>query len=240
MIQINLLPDVKQEFLRAKRTRNTVISISIIAGLASGALVVVLLIVLGAQAGLDRLADNDIKREYAALQQVDDLSEMLTIQSQLASISEQHKSKTMTSRLFSVMQVVNPTGDNSVQFISASVIPETNTITLDGTARNGFPAVEALRKTIQNTRLEYRLDGEPVEEPLAAHVSVGDTMLAEDADGRRVVRFQITIEGAEVLLNNSTTDMQIRGPERRIDVTDSRLGVPESIFTSAPRESTDE
>ena len=40
MIQINLVPDVKQEMLRAQRMRNITISISILAGLMAGGAVV--------------------------------------------------------------------------------------------------------------------------------------------------------------------------------------------------------
>lgn len=240
MIEINLLPDVKQEFLRARQTRNSVISISIIAGLASIALVVVLAMVLAGQTAVDSFASNRINDEYEKLSSVDDLSEMVTIKEQLGSIDAQHASKTMTSRMFSVLQIINPSGGNSVQFSSVGLVPAEHTLRLEGLTTNGYPAVEALKKTIENTQIEFMRDDERISEPLATRVSVGETSLAEDAEGRRVVRFEVTIASNEVLFSNQAKDMRIRGPSGRIDVTDSRVGIPESLFTAAPREDDDE
>lgn len=240
MIEINLLPDVKQEFLRARRMRNTVISMSILIGLASAALVVALLLILGVQAGREALADNNIKDEYAKLSSVDDLSELVTLQAQLGSIGELHDNKTMTSRMFSMLQVINLGGSNNVQFSTVVLTPEDNTIRLEGSTPHGYNAVEALKKTITNTNLEFRQDGESITEPMAARVSIGDTTLGEDASGRRVVRFEVVIDSNEVLFSNQVRNMRILGPDRRIDVTDSRIGVPESLFAAPPTEDEDE
>jgi len=49
MIEINLIPDVKQEFIRAQKVRNAAITFSILAGIVAGGIVVVLVLVLGAQ-----------------------------------------------------------------------------------------------------------------------------------------------------------------------------------------------
>lgn len=241
MIQINLLPDVKQEYLRAKRTRNTVVSFSIIAGIGAAALVVVLLIVLGGQKALEAHADGRIKSEYDSLSQVEDLSELVTLQAQLESIGSQHDSKTMTSRLFSMLSVVNPTGENSVQFSNVSLSPSENTIQIEGIARAGYVAVEALEKTIKNTNFSYAVaDGERSTEPLSATVSTGETALTEDSEGRKVLSFIVDIQVNPLLFSNQAKNVRIQGPDRQIDVTDSRVGVPESLFTPAVREGENE
>ena len=49
MIQINLVPDVKQEMLRAQRMRNFTISMAIVVGLVAAGVVVILGLVYGAQ-----------------------------------------------------------------------------------------------------------------------------------------------------------------------------------------------
>ena len=75
MIEINLVPDVKQELLRAQRTRTAVITISIISGLAAIGIVVLLLVyVFGVQAVRSGLADNAIKEQSEKLASVEDLS----------------------------------------------------------------------------------------------------------------------------------------------------------------------
>ena len=60
MIQINLVPDVKQEMLRAQRMRNITISISILAGLMAGGAVVAMGLVLGGQAVTENVVASQI------------------------------------------------------------------------------------------------------------------------------------------------------------------------------------
>ncbi len=243
MIQINLLPDVKQEFLRARRTRNVAISVSILAALGSGAVVVALLLILGVQAGREVLADNAIKDRYAQLQQVEDLPEMVTLQNQLGTIGAQHGDKTMDSRLFGLLQAINPSQPNDVQFTAVTLDPEASILRLEGIADNSYPAVETLKKTIDNTDVEYRAqdDNEVVTESLATRVTIGESSFGESADGDRVLRFEMTIEYQPALFTNEYSRARIIGPERRIDVTDSRIGVPDSLFADrVPDEDTEE
>lgn len=89
MIEINLIPDVKQELLRAQRSRTMVITGSIFASIvAAGVVVLLLLYVFGVQTVRSNVLDDDIKKGAANLSQVEDLSEMLTIQNQLKKIAE--------------------------------------------------------------------------------------------------------------------------------------------------------
>ena len=234
MIQINLLPDVKQEYLKARRTRNFVISVAIITGMASVGLVVLLLIFMGTLTAVELRADGRIKDEYQTLSEVDSLSDLVTIQNQLSLINTQHQSKSMGSRLFGVLQAVNPPAPNSVSFNSVRISPEEGTLHLEGSATGGYRAIETLTKTITNTKIEYIRDQESVTEPISKKVNVGETSYGEDADGRRVVRFELTIEYNEVLFSNQAGSMRVEGPNRRIDVTDSKLRVPNSLFTAKP------
>lgn len=240
MIQINLLPDVKQEYLRARRTRNLTISVSILTGLAAGGIVVLLALALGAQAAREFAADNSIKNEYEELSSVDNLSELVTLQNQLSMISSQHEGKSMDSRLFSFLQVVNPRSPNNVQFSGVNLSPTGSTLKLEGSTSGGYPAVEALSKTIMNTKLEYVVDQERTSEPIASKVSIIDTGIGEDSTGKRVLRFEVIVSYHEQLFVNTSKGVKIVGPDRRIDVTDSRVGVPDSMFTAPVQQEEDE
>lgn len=239
MIQINLLPDVKQEYLRARKVRNFAISVAILAGLASVAIVVLLLMALGVQKGREALADNAIKTEYESLSQIEDLSELVTLQNQLSLIGDQHDNKTMDSRLFSLLQAINPPAPNNIQFTTVSLDPEDTILTIEGVATQGYNAVETLTKTIRNTKFEFIRDQEVGSEDVATKVSIGETGFGENADGKRVLRFEVLITYNDILFSNEVDYKQISAPSRRIDVTDSRVGVPNSIFT-APVEATEE
>ena len=46
-IELNLLPDVKKEYLKSKKQRNLVVSISVLVSMISGGVIVVLILILG-------------------------------------------------------------------------------------------------------------------------------------------------------------------------------------------------
>jgi len=109
MIEINLIPDVKRELLRAQRARTTVISAAIVISIVAGAVVAALaLYVYGVQTVRGALLDNQIKDGAAKLSKVEDLSKILTIQNQLSRISELNSQKNIDSRLFDVLAAVIP------------------------------------------------------------------------------------------------------------------------------------
>lgn len=234
MIEVNLIPDVKQELIRARTLRSTVVSISILAMIVSGGIVAVLgLYVFAGQGVRGALADSSIKSEYAKLQETKDLSNMLTIQNQLAKISETHQNKLITSRLFDVLSVVVPTAPNTVSLTSTDMDSEEGTLTISGQTGNGFVAYEAFKKTIAATKLSYYEEGatEPTEAELATDILDGERSYGEDQDGNRVLRFTITFTYNEALFAANAQKMIVQGPERR-NATDSFVAIPESLFTT--------
>lgn len=232
MIQINLLPDIKQEFVRAKRLRDTVISISVLVGFGSIGLVVIMLVLLGVQMGREAIVDGNIQTEYAKLQEVEDLNELVTLREQLNNIGDQHANKTVTSRLFRVLEAVNPVDSKSnVQFSSIQLAPGDNTLSVEGSTANGYRAVEAMAKTAMSAKLVYESgDGDLVTEALSSAVEVSETSLREDA-GAAIVSFRVTITVNPMLFSNQLLLRTIVSTDKEIDVTDSRIGIPESMFT---------
>lgn len=238
MIEINLIPDVKQQYLKARKMRNLAITFSILAGLAAAAVVVVAVLFLLVQMGREKLADDAIKKEYEQLSGVTDLSNLVTIQNQLSLISGQHQSKSVDSRLFGFLQSINPSAPNNVRFTSVKLDPTTSLLTLEGVAGAGYPAVEALKKTIANVTLEYRetAGGEVQKIPVADEVEVGQTSYGQTSDGQRVLRFTLTLKYPDALFTNKALDARLVTPTRKIDVTDSRLQVPDSLFSKPARD----
>lgn len=231
MIEINLVPDVKQELINAQRVRTTVISLSILAGLAAIAVVVLLAVwVFGVQAARGALSDDTIKKESDKLAQVDDISNTLTIQNQLNKLPEMHNNKSIDSRIFDVLTTINPPAPNNVMISNLSLDSEAKTITIEGQAANGFPAFEIFKKTINATNIEFTMDGEKRTVPLAADMSEGDRNYGEDASGARVVRFAVSFTYPVELFSRTVDGVTIVAPARR-NATDSFLGVPNSLFS---------
>jgi len=233
MIEINLLPNVKRELLKTRAMRNRVISISFLVGGASIVAVVVLALILGSQIAAEAVQSGVIKDRNDKLMEVEDLNKVVTIQNQLTKINEQHSRKKINSRIFDVVTAVNPVAPNNVSFSDIKVNPESKTITLEGSAVNGYSALETLKKTILNTKVQTTDGDKSSEVSLTKEIKDGDTSFGENSEGKKVLQFSFSFEYAEELLapaNDGT--VSVLTPTGKVDVTDSRQGIPDSLFKS--------
>lgn len=232
MIELNLVPDVKQDLLKAQRVRNAVISVTILIGIISVAVVVLLAFYLfGVQTVRNTLLDGSIKDRTAELQKIEDLSNTLTIQNQLTKLSEMHKNKNIDSRIFAILTAINPSRPNDIVVSSAKIDADTKTVTVDGQASNGYEAAELFKKTILSSKMNY-LDelGEKQSVALTSDVSTSDISYGEDASGKKVLRFTMSFVYPDELFARSSREAVIERPDRQ-NVTDSYLRIPQSLFS---------
>lgn len=256
MIEINLVPDVKQELIRAQRMRATVISSAIITSIVAVGLVALLLIyVYAVQLGRGAYLDGQIKNKAAELAQVEDLSEMVTIQNQLGLISTLNNDKNITSRLFDMLSAVLPPAPNTVQVSQIDVNADDGTIRLEGQTR-GYDSMEVFKKTLSSAVVEYtqadtgevqKSDGEgstgtdeevPANDDLtflATDVNTSDVSYGEDTEGNKVLRFVVSFTYAPELFSSTVETVSIRLSING-NVTDSYLGLPKSIFTERAKD----
>lgn len=230
MIEINLIPDVKQDLIKAKRIRSMVVSGAIIVGIVSVGIVVLLAVYsFGIQKLRSTLADSAIDKNSSELKKVPDLAKMLTIQSQLTHITELHDQKNINSRVFGLLTAINPAKPNQVVFSQVKVDSENGTINIDGQASNGFVAADVLKKTIQGTTLSYKNGGESKTEPLTDNVSISNLSYGEDSSGAKVLRFTMDFTYNKALFATSSEDAIITRPDRQ-NATDSFKYLPGSLF----------
>lgn len=232
MIEINLIPDVKQELIAAKRIQTYVISGSVIAGVAVIAVVALMAFYLVAVQGIiGSQVDDNIKTEGAKLSKIDDLSNMLTIQHQLSSLSEMHDTKSINSRVFDVLTAINPPQPNQVAVSSARVDTESKTITIDGQAANMYDAAEVFKKTVLGTTISYTGDANEIKTiPLTSSVSTTGISYGEDAMGKKVLRFTMSFVYDDAVFARSSRNLIIARPDSK-NVTDSFLRIPQSLFS---------
>ncbi|PID32198.1 hypothetical protein CR970_01650 [Candidatus Saccharibacteria bacterium] len=110
MIQFNLLPDVKLEYIRSKRLQHTVLVVSMMVSAAAVALMVVLFmgVVVFQKKHLNDLS-RDITQKSEQLRQTPDLDKILTVQSQLGALNGLHDGKPIASRLPDFLTRLTPT-----------------------------------------------------------------------------------------------------------------------------------
>ncbi len=232
MIELNLVPDVKQELIKAQRVRTAVISITILVGIISVGLVVLLALYLfGVQTVRNTFADSNIKEKAASLEKVSDISNTLTIQNQLSKLSVMHNDKNITSRIFGVLTAINPPAPNTIVMSSVKLDAENKTISIDGQAANGFEAAELFKKTILTTNMSYTSESDEKQTvPLTTEVSTSDTSFGEDASGKKVLRFTMSFVYPDQFFARSSRDAVVERPDRK-NVTDSYLRLPQSLFS---------
>ncbi|MGF7229200.1 MAG: hypothetical protein ACQR33_04410, partial [Candidatus Saccharibacteria bacterium] len=98
MIQFNLLPDIKQQFLKAQRQKHLVVFIATIASVATVALFVVMLLIaqVWQKKSISDL-NSDIKKYSNQLSGTSDINKILTVQNQLKSLTALHDKKAVAS-----------------------------------------------------------------------------------------------------------------------------------------------
>lgn len=113
MIQFNLLPDIKQQYMKAQRQKHMVVFISTLSMIIAVAIFVVLLLVtqLWQKKSISDL-NGDIKQYSNELSSTDDFSKILTVQNQLNSLPALHDKKAVASRLSGYMTQLTPAKAN--------------------------------------------------------------------------------------------------------------------------------
>ncbi len=130
MIQLNLLPDIKLQYLKTQRLKRIVILASMGATAASIATIIVLsfVVFIWDKATISDLT-GDIKSYTNQLGDVQELNKALTIQYQLNSLKTLHDTKPQLSRINAILLTVVP---NDVLLTTVNIDVATKSITVNG------------------------------------------------------------------------------------------------------------
>ena len=132
MIQFNLLPDVKIQYLKAQTTRKL---ISVVSFIVTGVSIAVLVLFFTTHILKTRqLASlsNDITTASKTLNSQKNIDRKLTVQNQLTSLTQLHAEKPSVTQVFNYLNQITP--DKIVSITKFNVDYTLSTITLTGTA----------------------------------------------------------------------------------------------------------
>ena len=117
MVQFNLLPDVKLQYIKTQRTKHVVMLFSFISSIAAvGLLVFLLAVVYVVQPQREGAIEKKINKTQADIKSVKDVTKMITVQNQLNTLTELHVGKPVTSRAFGYLQQLTPASANLNKF----------------------------------------------------------------------------------------------------------------------------
>jgi len=149
MLQFNLLPDVKLEYVKTQRTKHLLTLLSFAASAAGLALLVLsaTTVYVVQKKSLHDL-NSDINKYSNQLKAVPDLNKILTVQNQLSTLTSLHDQKPVTSRLFGYISQVTPAQAN----LSKLTIDYTaNTLIIGGKAPS-LDVVSTYTDTLKATK----------------------------------------------------------------------------------------
>jgi hypothetical protein len=209
MIQINLLPDVKLQYIKAKRLKHTVIAISILASIVALAIVILFcFIVFGAQALRLSSLNNDIKSNTTTLQNIDGLDKILTIQNQLKQVGELHNNKPVASRLYTFLPQLTPA---DVQISNVDLKFEDNSLVITGTAK-GLEQVNKYVDTLKYTKYTTNQSQDQKQ-------AFSNVVLSSFGRSDKEATYTITTNFDPELFSNDYTEVKLAIP----NVTTTRL-----------------
>lgn len=132
--EINLVPEVKRQMIKAMRFRNIALFVSIILAAVAGGTVVIMATIWEGQNIAMGGQDTRLKMMSDKLKSYDSLGEFLTIQNQLSNIDEINSNKKVLSRTFSILGTILPAGPDTINISELSVDLPINQIRFDAQA----------------------------------------------------------------------------------------------------------
>ena len=161
--EINLVPDIKGEMIKALKLRNFIFFLCIIVASAS---IAASLITWGIATGQQAVADGKKNTLTTLSNKINDysgLSNFLTIKDQLGNLSSISSNKKLLSRTFGILSALLPKGADTITISQIQIDLSTTepTITFDAQANAGeepffdFRVLDSFQKSMQYMRYDY-------------------------------------------------------------------------------------
>jgi Tfp pilus assembly protein PilN len=208
MIQFNLLPDVKLEYIKAQRTRRLMAASSLLVTVVAVALLVLLFGYGEVQKKHISDLNNDITHETSQLRGKKDISKILTVQNQLNSLTDLHAGKPAASRLFRYVNQVTPA---QVSITNLNIDLAAQTIAITGSA-DTLSSVNQYVDTLKFTT--YKTNEKDSEAtPAFSNVVMSSFGLSDDAGTSKPASYTIVLSYDPVIFN-ITNDVTLTVPNR--------------------------
>lgn len=199
MIQFNLLPDIKLEFIKATYKRRIISLISfIVAGAFLTVFILMFLFVRVNQTHHLGALDKDIKTQVSKLQSNQDLDKILTIQNQLNSLPALHDKKVLSSRVFGYLNQVTPA---QAKVSNVEIDLEAHSIVIKGTA----DSIQTLNKYVDTLKFtDFKVEGDsPKEGKAFTSVVLQSFNFENQAATGKTVSYEVSFSYDEAIFSNT-------------------------------------
>jgi Tfp pilus assembly protein PilN len=157
MIQLNLLPDIKKEYIKAQTLKRNILIVSILAVIVSVGIVVLLAVYVHVvqKVALDNVKTS-VTKNNAQLQKVSNLPQILTVQAALSALPNLHSQNYTTSNLFNYLKVLVP---NNVSLNKLDLEETLQTIQFTGISTD-YTSLSVFADTLKHAQLTYGSAGQ--------------------------------------------------------------------------------
>ena len=221
MVQFNLLPSVKLEYIKATRTKRPVTSVAIIASCVALSIMVLLFINVNVvqKRHISNLTE-DIQTKVSELEAIEDIDKVLTVQNQLSALTALHEQKPAAERVIPYLSKVTPQAASVSQ---SKVDFETSTMDISGTS-DSLVTVNKFVDTLKFTK--YTVGDSTEQKP--AFLEVVLASFSVDSEG---VTYQINFKFDPTIFDNTK---QINLVVPNTVTTRSQTEKPSDLFQAAP------
>lgn len=203
MIQVNLLPDVKREYLKAQQVKHMFTVVSILATLTAISLLILLFVYVQVVQPRHRInLQKDIDSGISELKAKEDAVKIVTVQGVLEQIPGLEDRQLITSKLFDYLVAFTP---RDVSYTEIKLDLAANTLSLSGKTTT-LERANVLANNLKSADFSYKQnDATQKIKPFSNIVftSLGKTDQAED---NKNVNFQITLQFNPVMFNQGIKD----------------------------------
>lgn len=219
-IQFNLLPDIKVEYLKARRQQHLVVLGSVVAAIISVAIFVVLIsVVYGLQKKNLNDLNADIKSSSRELSGTKDLTKILTVQNQLTALPGLHDKKVVSSRIYEYLSQTTPI-NTSITKLNADFA--LNTMTISGTAAD-IATVNKFTDSLKFTKYITTTQS-------SSKNAFSEVVLSSFTVNAKEVTYSIIFKFDPVIFN---TTQQVTLTVPQITSTRSEVDKPAALFQAA-------
>ncbi len=160
--EINLVPDVKGEMIRALKLRNFILFLCIVVIASSIGVSLVFFSIVSGQNAVVAGKTDTLNEMSEKINSYSDLSDFLTIKDQLGNISSITDNKKVLSRTFGILSALLPTGADTITISELRVdLEEGATLTIEAQANAGkspfidYNVLDSFKKSMQYMRYDY-------------------------------------------------------------------------------------
>jgi len=203
VIEVNLLPAVKREYLKAQQMKHAVIVGSVlISAIAVVVLALLYMYVNIVQPQHQKNIQKDIDAAQQEIKSKENGVKIVTVQGVLETLPGLQDQKLITSNLFTYLTSFTP---REVSYSNIKLDLEGNTLVLQGTATN-FEQANILANNLKSAKFTYKQDDDQQTATPFSNVIFDGLSRSDQAQDGKSVSFQITLTVDPVIFSQAVKD----------------------------------